>query len=102
MKTYTVTVDEYGTKLWRFNDKLHCEHGPAVEYSDGTKFWYLNGERDRTDGPAVEWANGNKFWYLNGKELTETDWRKQIQKTKAPCVGKIVEIDGVKYKLVEA
>jgi len=79
MITYTVTVDEYGTKLWRFNDKLHCEHGPAVEYSDGTK-----------------------FWYLNGKELTETDWRKQIQKTKAPCVGKIVEIDGVKYKLVEA
>jgi hypothetical protein len=79
MITYTVTVDEYGTKLWRFNDKLHCEHGPAVEYSDGTK-----------------------FWYLNGKELTETDWRKQIQKTKAPCVGKIVEIDGVKYKLIEA
>jgi hypothetical protein len=101
MIKYTVIVDDDGTKRWRVNDKLHCEHGPAVEYSDGTKFWYLNGELHRTDGPAAEYANGNKFWYLNGEGLTKTDWRKQIQKTKAPCVGKIVEIDGVKYKLVE-
>jgi hypothetical protein len=80
MKTYKVKVDSHGTKYWILNDKLHCEHGPAVE-----------------------WANGNKFWYLNGKELTETDWRKQIQKNvKVSYVGKVVEIDGVKYKLVEA
>jgi hypothetical protein len=79
MKTYTVTVDDYGNK-----------------------FWYLDGKYHREDGPAVEYTNGTKYWYLDGKELTETDWRKQIQKTKAPCVGKIVEIDGVKYKLVEA
>jgi hypothetical protein len=38
---------------------------------------------------------------LNGVELSETDWRKQTQKVKAPCVGKVVEVDGVKYKLVE-
>jgi hypothetical protein len=39
---------------------------------------------------------------LNGVKLSETEWRKQIQKIKSPCVGKVVEIDGVRYKLVEA
>jgi hypothetical protein len=102
MKTYTVIVDDYGTKRWYLNDKRHREDGPAVEYSDGTKEWYLNGKLHRTDGPAVDWVNGEKSWWVNNKEYTEADWRKQIQKTKAPCVGKVVEIDGVKYKLVEA
>jgi glycine cleavage system H lipoate-binding protein len=39
---------------------------------------------------------------LNGVELSETEWRKRVQEVKAPCDGKMVEIDGVKYKLVEA
>jgi len=78
-KTYKVVVDEYGTKRWYLNDLYHCEHGPAIEY-----------------------PNGTKYWLLNGKELTETEWHNQIQKVKAPCVGKVIEIDGVKYKLVEA
>jgi hypothetical protein len=127
MKTYKVQVDDDGTKYWYLNDKLHREDGPAieyadgskqwylngnihrtdgpaVEYSDGTKMWFVNGERHRTDGPAIEYADGSKKWFLNNEdeELTETEWRKKTQKTKAPCVGKVVEIDGVKYKLVEA
>jgi len=125
MKTYKVQVDEGGTKYWYLNDKLHRDDGPAVEYSDGTKKWYLNGEVHRTDGPAVEYSDGTKMWfvngkchrtdgpaveyagginrwYLNNKEFTETEWRKKTQKPKAPCVGKVVEVDGVKYKLVEA
>ena len=125
MKTYKVDVDDDGNKFWYFNDRLHREDGPAIEYSDGTKYWYLNGklhreygpafeyvdgtkrwylngERHRTDGPAIEYADGSKKWFLNNEELTETEWRNQIQKTKAPCVGKVVEVDGVKYKLVEA
>ena len=127
MKTYTVTVDDYGTKSWRLdgklhredgpaveyangckywflNDKYHREDGPAVEYANGCKYWYLNGERHRTDGPAIEYSDGSKCWFLNGKEYTEANWLKQTQKKvkKATCVDKIVEIDGVKYKLVEA
>jgi len=50
MKTYTVKVD-----------------------NEGTKRWYLNGKLHREDGPAVEYANGGKFWYLNGKLVTEQD-----------------------------
>ena len=125
MKTYIVKVDddgskyrylndqrhredgpaeEYpnGTKKWFLNGKLHREDGPAVEYPNGTKKWFLNGKLHREDGPAVEWADGSKEWYLNGVELSETEWRKRVQEVKAPCVGKVVEIDGVKYKLVEA
>ena len=125
MKTYKVQVDDDGDKVWYLNNKLHREDGPAVEFSNGSKMWYLNNQRHRidgpavewvdgskewclngllhrTDGPAVEWANGTKQWYLNGKELSETEWRKQTQKVKATCVGKVIEIDGVKYKLVEA
>jgi len=77
-----VTVDEYGTKEWWLNDELHRTDGPAVEYADGTKAWFLYDRQHRTDGPAVEFADGTKHWYLNGEELTETEWRNQIQKVK--------------------
>ena len=102
MKTYIVYVDDYGTKRWFLNDKLHREDGPAVEYVNGSKEWYLNGKCHRVDGPAVEYDYGTKYWFLNGVEYTESEWSKQTQKVKSSCVGKIVEIDGVKYKLVEA
>ena len=125
MKTYTVKVDDAGDKRWYLGDKLHREDGPALEYADGdkcwyltgnyhrtdgpaielatgSKYWYLNGKFHRTDGPAIELATGTKYWFLNGVEYTEAEWGKQTQKVKAPCVGKVVEVDGVKYKLVEA
>jgi len=93
-----------GSKRWYLNGKLHRTDGPAVEYSNGNKFWYLNGKCHRTDGPAMEWANGSKFWYLNDKELTEAEWREKMKpktkKPKAPCEGRVVEVDGVRYKLM--
>jgi hypothetical protein len=126
MKTYIVKINDIGNKEWYLNGKLHREDGPAIEWADGSKYWYSNDKRHREDGPAIEWVDGTKFWYLNDKlhredgpaieyysgekywhlsgvSYTEAQWSKQIQKkVKATCVGKIVEIDGVKYKLVEA
>ena len=124
MKTYKVTVDNDGTKRW-YNElgQLHNEHGPAIEYADGSKCWYLNGQRHREDGPAiedadgtkswyrngklhredgpaVEWADGSKEWYLNGKYLTEAEFNARTKK-QSTCDGKVVEIDGKKYKLTE-
>jgi hypothetical protein len=119
--TYTVVVDEQGNKFWYHNDNLHrldgpaveyvdgskewyvddkCHRtdGPAVEYASGTKCWYVDGKRHRTDGPAVEYASGTKCWYHDGDELTEAQWRKRV--TKPNCEGKVVEVDGVQYKLV--
>ena len=70
---YTIKINPR-SRWYYFNDKLHRENGPAVEYGDGTKDWFLNGKRHREDGPAVEWADGTKEWYLNGKELTEIEF----------------------------
>ena len=75
MKTYKVTVDDYGTKCW-YNEQ---------------------GQRHREDGPAIEWADGAKEWHINDKRLTEAEFN---ARTKS-CDGKVVEIDGKKYKLQE-
>ena len=81
MTIYTVEIDEFGTKQWYFDDRLH-----------------------REDGPAVEFANGSKSYYLHGAEYPEAAWREKLNKhkaPKAPCENKMVEVDGVKYKLVK-
>jgi len=101
MTIYTVKVDDSGTKRWYVDDKRHRVDGPAVEHADGSKLWYLNDKVHRVDGPAIEYANGSKFWYLDGKELTHSQWKLAV-KPKPSCVGKVVEVDGVKYKLVAA
>ena len=125
MKIYTVKVsDDDGTKHWYLNGKLHREDGPAIEYASGSKAWYLNGKCHREDGPAIECASGSKSWYLNdklhredgpavervdgtkrwflnGKELPEAQFNARTKPT-ASCEGKVVEVDGVKYKLVKA
>ncbi|MFA5024128.1 MAG: hypothetical protein WC523_04190 [Patescibacteria group bacterium] len=88
-----------GTKEWYINSLHHREDGPACEYANGDKYWYLNGQRHREDGPAIERSDGGKEWYLDGIEYTEEEF---LAKTKpATCEGKIVEIDGKKYKLSE-
>ena len=120
MKTYKVTVNDEGTKCWYneqgqchredgpaiewangtkwwfLNGQLHREDGPAIEYANGSKEWYLNGQLHREDGPAIEWASGTKEWYLNGERLTEARFN---ARTRSTCDGKVVEIDGKKYKL---
>ena len=123
--TYTVKVNELGAKSWFLNGKLHRIDGPAVEDTDGTKHWYLDGKLHRVDGPAIEdadvekqwflngklhridgpaceYADGIKEWYLNDKELTQAQWKQAIKPKVTSCAGKIVEVDGVKYRLVEA
>jgi hypothetical protein len=125
MQTYKVTVDNDKTvrwyndkdqfhrldgpaiecagryKEWWVNDKLHRLDGPAVEYADGHKSWCVDGKRHRLDGPAIEGADGHKSWYVDGKEMTEKEFNEYI-KPKPSCEGKVVEVDGVKYKLVKA
>ena len=94
--------DASGTKRWFLNDKLHRTDGPAVEDTDGSKHWYQDGKLHRIDGPAVEYADGTKYWYLDGEYLTQAQWLEAVKPKVASCVGKIVEVDGVKYKLVAA
>jgi hypothetical protein len=90
-----------GTKHWYLNGRLHREGGPAAEYANGDKFWYLNGNLHREDGPAVEYADGSKEWWLNNKHYSEAQFNAEMAKRKqlASCEGKVVEIEGKKYKL---
>ena len=129
MTIYTVKVTN-GTKRWYLNDQLHCEHGPAIErydgtneyyycdkrhnehgpaivYPNGSKYYYLYDKLHNEDGHAVELPDGSKYYYLHGVKYSETEWCKQLNKHKAPkapkssCDNKVVEVDGVKYKLVK-
>jgi len=124
METYTVTIDDFktiewrnsdgklhrkdgpaiewahGDKHWYLNGKLHREDGPAIEYADGDKHWYLNGKLHREDGPAIEWADGTKEWHVNDNFLTQEQFLARTKPKQASCAGKVVEVDGKKYKLV--
>ena len=101
---YEVTVEK-GNTFWRLNGEYHREDGPAYEGANGTKEWWVNGKRHRSDGPAVEWADGYKSWYINGVEYTEEGFKKKITEMHLPaeqsCAGKVVEIEGKRYQLVE-
>jgi len=104
-----------GTKLWYQNGRRHRTDGPAVEWTSGNREWYQNDKFHRTDGPAIEYANSDRLWYQNGK-LHRTDgpavemasgtkeyWveGKRVESLPDNCAGKIVEIDGKRYKLLE-
>ena len=99
MLEYRVKVHGNGNKFWYVNGELHREDGPAAEYANGNKFWYVNGKLHREDGPAAEYAGGDKRWCLNGKHLTKATFNKRMAKKNEPCAGRVIEIDGVKYKL---
>jgi len=88
-----------GSKSWWVDDKLHRLDGPAVEYADGSKEWWVNGKRHRLDGPAIEYADGYKEWWVDNKKMTEKEFNEYI-KPKSSCEGKVIEVDGKKYKLV--
>jgi len=87
---------EDGDKEWWINGKRHRENGPAIEHVDGSKFWYINNKLHREDGPAIEYADGDKEWWVNGVELTEKEFHNRHS-----YAGKVVEIDGKRYKLEE-
>ncbi len=88
-----------GDKSWYKEGKKHREDGPAVVCANGDKSWYKEGKLHRLDGPAIEDYNGVKYWYIDGKEYTEAEFNKKMNKNITTCEGKVVEIDGKKYKL---
>ena len=69
---YRVEVLRSGIRVhYNAQGYLHCEAGPAIEYSTGGRVWYQNGLLHRADGPAVDRASGTKQWWLNGQQYTE-------------------------------
>ena len=39
----TIEIDEYGSKVWVLNGKLHREDEPAIECVNGYKAWWVKG-----------------------------------------------------------
>ena len=63
-------VSHNGDKYWYFNNHIHREDGPAIEYTNGDCEFWLYGLRHRLDGPAVDWADdkqltNNGFIWIN-------------------------------------
>ena len=96
---YTVEVTKDSTSWYKEGTfSRHMEDGPAIEYANGDKEWYKEGKRHREDGPACEFANGTKRWYLENELLSEEEFNEKMNPSPT-CEGKVVEIDGKKYKL---
>jgi len=100
METYKVIVDKDKNIRW-FNDKdeYHRLDGPAFERADGYKACYVEDKLHRLGGPAIEYADGYKEWWVDNKKMTEKAFNEYI-KPKSSCEGKVIEVDGKKYKLV--
>jgi hypothetical protein len=104
MKEQFIIVTKENSKFY-YKDKeftiLHREDGPAVERFDGSKSFYYKDKAmtifHREDGPAIEFADGTKLWFIDGKELSEEEFNAR----KNSCNGKVVTIEGKKYKLSE-
>ncbi len=86
-----------GFKYYYINEKIHREDGPAIENANGDKWYYINDELHREDGPAIEFVNGSKCYFINGEYLTEEEFNNRNKS----CIDKIIEIEGVKYKLTK-
>ena len=101
MKEYTVRVDNDGSKWWYWNNFLHCDHGPAVEYPSGTKEYYRDGKLHREDGPAIEDANGRNRWYLYGVQYSESEFYQHQQRpVKNLTVEEIESLLGYRINVV--
>ena len=85
-----------GDEYWYLNGGLHRVDGPAIKHADGREECYLNGKRHRADGSAVKYTDGKVEYWIEGKRLSK---RAFLARTKPSCAGKVVEIDGKKYKL---
>jgi len=105
MKEYRVEVYSSGRIFWHKpgTDTIHRDDGPAVVYNDGQMWWYQNGKIHREDGPAIVDPKGEQFWSLDGTPYTEEQHAAEMKRrnNKDSCSGKVVEIDGKKYKLTE-
>jgi len=76
-------TDEYGTKRWYQNGKLHRDNAPAVIWASGDEYWYQNGTLYRYDGPAVIFTDGTGYWYHHGKMLSEDEIQQRKRELEA-------------------
>jgi hypothetical protein len=85
---------------------LYDSNGNIIYYESSNEFWYKK-EFD-SNGNNIYFENSDRYWYKrdfddNGNEIYYEDSYGTIidNRPKKSCEGKVVEIDGKKYKLSE-
>jgi len=110
MKKYRAFINNDGSFCWyQQNYEMHRLNGPARKFSDGSKFWYQYGKFHRLEGKAIEYANGYGLWYIEGAEYNKKEFDAEIARRNQSLRegnlieygGKIIEVDGNKYKLIQ-
>ncbi len=81
-----------GFETWReYDENGNCIH---VKYSDGLEIWYEYDEHGNMIHSKK--SNGNEYWFnANGNEIT----KEEFNLLHAPCAGKVIEVEGKKYRL---
>jgi hypothetical protein len=86
MKKLSETYKELGI-AFTFPIKIKDANGNVTYYENSNDYWYRY-ERDRYD------ANGTVTYYEDSE-----GFKRGTPKSAKTCEGKVVEVDGIKYKL---
>ena len=88
-----------------FPFKIKDKYGKVIYSEDSDEYWYKS-EYD-SNGNQIFLVNSNEFWLKreydsNGNRIYfENSHGKIVDNRPKSCEGKVVEIDGKKYKLTE-
>ena len=88
-----------------FPFEIKDKNGNRIYSEDSHGFW-VKSEYD-SDGNKIYYKNSNEYWWKgehdsNGNRIySEDSFGVIVDKRPKGCEGKVVEIDGKKYKLTE-
>jgi hypothetical protein len=88
-----------------FPFEIKDKNKKVIYFENSNRYWYKR-EYD-SNGNQIYFESSNEFWEKseydsNGNEIyCETSDGKIVDKRPKGCEGKVVEIDGKKYKLIE-
>ena len=97
------TYYETSTGYWSRYER--DTNGKETYYEDSTGYWHKY--EYNADGNETYCENSTGYWHryeydANGNETyyeTSTGYKRGIPKSSKTCEGKVVEVDGIKYKL---
>ena len=104
MKKLSETYKELGIEF-TFPIEITDANGYATYYENSDEFWYKR-EYD-SNGNVTYYEDSANYWYkceydANGIETyyeNSTGFKRGTPKSAKTCEGKVIEVDGIKYKL---
>ncbi len=104
MKKLSETYKELGIEF-TFPILIKDSNGYATYYENSDEFWYKR-EYD-SNGNVTYYEDSANYWYkceydANGIETyyeNSTGFKRGTPKSAKTCEGKVIEVDGIKYKL---